>query len=61
MSGKESDPDWWQCDRCERCFHRMYDRMREWARGGYVEEHPDGSVTVFDRLCNDCHRAVVRS
>lgn len=61
MPDKESDPDWWQCDRCEDWFHRRLDDEREWSRGGYHEDLPDGSVRVHDRLCNDCHRVVVRS
>lgn len=51
-----SDPERFECDRCERVFHRRLDRMREWARGGYLEEFPDGTTKVYDLICNDCHR-----
>lgn len=53
---KEADPDYWKCERCGKWFHRQFDRMREWASGGYWERLSDGTTKVYDRICNDCHR-----
>lgn len=50
----------WTCGRCERTFHEFLDDMRDRV-GKFVETHDDGSQSVYERLCEDCHRAVVRS
>lgn len=49
-----------ECPRCNETFHDMYDDER-FRSGEFTEELPDGTEVVYERLCEDCHRAVARS
>lgn len=46
------------CPRCEETDYFMDMRFRS---GTFTEEEPDGTITEYDYLCEDCHREVVRS
>lgn len=47
-----------RCDRCGKVFN-PYLGDRFWS-GTWMVDADDGSVDIYNTLCNDCHRTVVR-
>jgi phage terminase large subunit GpA-like protein len=45
-----------KCPRCKREFHTRFDSMR-FRSGSFYDAEREES---FDRLCEDCHRTVVK-
>lgn len=47
------------CPRCNETFGPL-DEMR-FRAGKFAEELDDDMTVIYDELCEDCHREVVRS
>jgi len=48
-----------KCERCGRVYN-PYLGDRFWS-GSFTERVPDGTVSNYHTLCDDCHRDVVRT